>query len=1559
QSLGLLPMYTARPQVRPQVKKYCISSSSLFSRSFSPSSFLRTAGGLLRAMTRRPSYFLGGSFARSRARRTRSSWRRRSCSFLSSRAFSRRSLSLDCGGRQGGSSSRVWNRYSMRFSMSVSICRVLDSRALDSSRSMDLLSLSICSLSVLVSLSIRRLRIWLDWRSSSRVSSDSWQFWMRFRLDSSSSVKICSSSCGLLKYSSRSCGRGWPSDCAESAKGGQEARAAPRCGRRRRAADEGRRRPSAPEDSGREFSAAAAASGCPGRRNPGFSAEFFMALRLKTSCNVPASPQPSPAHFSEVPVFSFCCELLPAAPADSLMDTRPALLALLARLTSVFSRSAAPGAAEVAVAAFAAAFASLRARRRWRSSSGMSRSRNSLYSRSCSSNLVISDFICVSWAFSRLISFTFCSFAFASSSALRAAHMRMASAEFLLFSFRNSSNMDASSSRYCSAISSFFSSAAATSSSFRISSRFTPSDFTKDHRVQSRSSHRSGHSPLVTAMVCVGSSADTSDLSLPSGPASSRAACRKEIEDFFGTFSCTRRPFWRSRSCFFLRRSWSRRAKMSLSAGMRKGRLGASSAAAAAPPPPGRCCRPLPASERTEAGKFTRLPPPPPLPCDWRDAVLAAPPRPPDLAASEMPEAASKDRQQQKFAPGWRRRLLLAVPPMRPLPHAEQAVQQRVGAGRGQDEQQGGALHNLDWHLAPADELGCRQQQLQVVSDVEERQRQPGQREDAGDGGQAAVAAPALHLVGRRLLAALAAVAQLQAQAGVDAAVGGHHGGQRQQVLQQQRGQAEGQLGGPASPAADRLAAEQHPADWLLRLLRLLHHQRLVLGDAGEPQQRGGKAGGRQPDGRHRERLHAAGARQPAVGADDGLRRSAWASEVQREVDALKKRSSGNQLKGQMCQRCQEKNLQCQKERDGSDREGGHEQVKASQPVRQLADGGAKRPAHVILQQAQRIHRLGDGAQHQVRQGQVQHEQLAPPRAPLLATSNSRATTTAGPNHHQAVADGAEQSQEARCEQEAHQPGQLPDQQLLPGGAQLNKSARILDPLKRIKSTQKKSVNNDSSGWEKRAVSAGDSHSTHDQMDVTKIRNIGISAHIDSGKTTLTERVLFYTGRVGEMHEVRGTDGVGAVMDFMELERQRGITIQSAATYTEWAGHVINIIDTPGHVDFTIEVERALRVLDGAILVLCAVGGVQSQTLTVNRQMLRYNVPCLAFINKLDRQGANPVRVLHQIRHKLKHTAAFMQLPVGLQSQHEAVIDLVDECVMHFDEPHGLTVRREPVPPERRAETAERRQELVECVANVDDELGELVLMDQRPSRDQLKAAIRRACLQRSFTPVFLGTALRNKGVQPLLDGVVDYLPNPTEVQNYAFRQGEPDQEPVRLHLNPERSCRLPFLGLAFKLEAGSYGQLSYFRVYQGCLKRGDTMTNARTGRKVRVQRLVKMHANEMAEVKEVYAGDICATFGVDCASGDTLRLHDVSMESIFVPDPVVSMSIKPKESRMQENFAKGLQRFLKEDPTLRMSFNEEFRETILSGMGELHLEIYAQRLEREYKAPCVLGKPK
>ncbi|PAA74502.1 hypothetical protein BOX15_Mlig023909g1 [Macrostomum lignano] len=486
--------------------------------------------------------------------------------------------------------------------------------------------------------------------------------------------------------------------------------------------------------------------------------------------------------------------------------------------------------------------------------------------------------------------------------------------------------------------------------------------------------------------------------------------------------------------------------------------------------------------------------------------------------------------------------------------------------------------------------------------------------------------------------------------------------------------------------------------------------------------------------------------------------------------------------------------------------------------------------------------------------------------------------------------------------------------------------------------------------------------SSIDQMDVTKIRNIGISAHIDSGKTTLTERVLFYTGRVGEMHEVRGTDGVGAVMDFMELERQRGITIQSAATYTEWAGHVINIIDTPGHVDFTIEVERALRVLDGAILVLCAVGGVQSQTLTVNRQMLRYNVPCLAFINKLDRQGANPVRVLHQIRHKLKHTAAFMQLPVGLQSQHEAVIDLVDECVMHFDEPHGLTVRREQVPPERRAETAERRQELVECVANVDDELGELVLMDQQPSRDQLKAAIRRACLQRSFTPVFLGTALRNKGVQPLLDGVVDYLPNPTEVQNYAFRQGEPDQEPVRLHLNPERSCRLPFLGLAFKLEAGSYGQLTYFRVYQGCLKRGDTMTNARTGRKVRVQRLVKMHANEMAEVKEVYAGDICATFGVDCASGDTFvtgSLHDVSMESIFVPDPVVSMSIKPKESRMQENFAKGLQRFLKEDPTLRMSFNEEFRETILSGMGELHLEIYAQRLEREYKAPCVLGKPK
>ncbi|XP_053166542.1 elongation factor G, mitochondrial isoform X1 [Hemicordylus capensis] len=477
-----------------------------------------------------------------------------------------------------------------------------------------------------------------------------------------------------------------------------------------------------------------------------------------------------------------------------------------------------------------------------------------------------------------------------------------------------------------------------------------------------------------------------------------------------------------------------------------------------------------------------------------------------------------------------------------------------------------------------------------------------------------------------------------------------------------------------------------------------------------------------------------------------------------------------------------------------------------------------------------------------------------------------------------------------------------------------------------------------------------------------KIRNIGISAHIDSGKTTLTERILFYTGRIAQMHEVKGKDGVGAVMDSMELERQRGITIQSAATYTMWKDTNINIIDTPGHVDFTIEVERALRVLDGAILVLCAVGGVQCQTMTVNRQMKRYNVPFLTFINKLDRMGSNPNRAVQQLRSKLNHNAAFIQIPMGLEGNFKGIIDLIEEKAIYFEGDFGQTVKYDEIPPEFRAESTDRRQELIESVANADEQLGELFLEEKMPTVADLKLAIRRATLSKSFTPVLVGSALKNKGVQPLLDAVLEYLPNPSEVQNYALLNQENSTEKTKILLDSVRDDSLPFLSLAFKLEAGRFGQLTYMRVYQGMLKKGEYIYNTRTGKKVRVQRLVRMHSDMMEDVEEVYSGDICALFGIDCASGDTFTDRsstDLSMESIHVPDAVISVAMKPSNKNELDKFSKAINRFTREDPTFKVHFDNESKETIVSGMGELHLEIYAQRMEREYGCSCVMGKPK
>eukprot|EP00088_Acartia_fossae_P001887 TRINITY_DN1073_c0_g1_i5.p1 TRINITY_DN1073_c0_g1~~TRINITY_DN1073_c0_g1_i5.p1 ORF type:complete len:778 (-),score=187.63 TRINITY_DN1073_c0_g1_i5:225-2531(-) len=480
-------------------------------------------------------------------------------------------------------------------------------------------------------------------------------------------------------------------------------------------------------------------------------------------------------------------------------------------------------------------------------------------------------------------------------------------------------------------------------------------------------------------------------------------------------------------------------------------------------------------------------------------------------------------------------------------------------------------------------------------------------------------------------------------------------------------------------------------------------------------------------------------------------------------------------------------------------------------------------------------------------------------------------------------------------------------------------------------------------------------------LQVDKMRNIGISAHIDSGKTTLTERILFYTGRIDAIHEVKGKDGVGATMDSMELERQRGITIQSAATYTMWGDHNINIIDTPGHVDFTIEVERALRVLDGAVLVLCAVGGVQSQTMTVDRQMKRYNVPRIAFINKLDRGGSNPKRVLHQLRSKLKHNAAFIQLPIGLESNCKGLVDVVNERAIYFHGDFGTDVVHDEIPQDMRAEAQDTRDELVEYLANADDVIGEIFLEEKTPTTEDISAAIRRATIAQTFTPVMMGTALKNKGVQPLLDAVVNYLPNPTQVDNFALQQSSSGDE-TRILMDPTRSGDKPFVALAFKLEQGKFGQLTYLRVYQGTVKRGDSVWNTRTGKKTRLSRLVQMHSNKMEDVNEVYAGDICAVFGVDCASGDSFVIDKnltLSMESIYVPEPVISMSIKPSDKKSENNFGKAVARFTKEDPTYRVWFDNENKETIASGMGELHLEIYAQRMEREYACKVEMGKPR
>lgn len=474
-------------------------------------------------------------------------------------------------------------------------------------------------------------------------------------------------------------------------------------------------------------------------------------------------------------------------------------------------------------------------------------------------------------------------------------------------------------------------------------------------------------------------------------------------------------------------------------------------------------------------------------------------------------------------------------------------------------------------------------------------------------------------------------------------------------------------------------------------------------------------------------------------------------------------------------------------------------------------------------------------------------------------------------------------------------------------------------------------------------------------MDLKKLRNIGISAHIDSGKTTLSERILFYSGRIHKIEEVRG-GGDGATMDHMELEKERGITITSAATSVAWNGHPINLIDTPGHVDFTVEVERSLRVLDGAILVLCSVGGVQAQSLTVDRQMKRYKVPRLAFINKMDRTGANPDSVIQQMRDKLGVDAIAYQLPIGKEDNFKGVVDLIEMEAIYYDGEKGETVRKEAIPADLEETAKQARHDMLEALSNYSDEIMELLLSEEEVPNDLVYKTTHDAVVGLQITPVFMGTAFKNKGVQTLLDAIVRYLPSPLEVKYSANTFVESDEK-IPLACDPKKE----FVGMAFKIVEDPYGQLTFMRIYQGTIEKGQPYVNQRTGKTERFARIVRMHSNKREEIDSAGAGDIIAVTGIDCASGDTYAKERefCSLENIFVPIPVIKISIAPKSRDDSDKLSKALQRFRKEDPTFHVFTDAETNETIIAGMGELHLDVYVERIKREYKVEVETGPPK
>jgi elongation factor G len=472
------------------------------------------------------------------------------------------------------------------------------------------------------------------------------------------------------------------------------------------------------------------------------------------------------------------------------------------------------------------------------------------------------------------------------------------------------------------------------------------------------------------------------------------------------------------------------------------------------------------------------------------------------------------------------------------------------------------------------------------------------------------------------------------------------------------------------------------------------------------------------------------------------------------------------------------------------------------------------------------------------------------------------------------------------------------------------------------------------------------------QTPIEQVRNIGIMAHIDAGKTTTTERILYYTGinyKIGEVHE--GT----ATMDWMVQEQERGITITSAATTCFWQDHRINIIDTPGHVDFTIEVERSLRVLDGAVALFCAVGGVEPQSETVWRQADKYRVPRIAFINKMDRVGADYQRVVGEIREKLKARPLLLQIPIGSEDRFTGIVDLVEQCAIVWEEDRlGASFKIEPIPEELLAEAKAARDKLIEALADHNDRIMELYLEGKSPDPAFIRSAIRDATLKLEVVPVLLGSAFRNKGVQPMLDAVVNYLPSPLDLPPVIGKNGEKVEERW-----PRDDA--PLAALAFKIMTDPYiGTLTFLRIYSGRLESGSSVLNSTKGKRERIGRLVKMHANKREEISEVFAGDICAVGLRDTTTGDTLcdSAHPIVLEAIEFPDPVIQIAIEPKTKADQERLSEALQKLAKEDPSFRVSFNRETGQTLIAGMGELHLEIIVDRMLREFKVDANVGKP-